>query len=281
MNSDQSATQKLKRLITSGPVVMGILNVTPDSFSDGGLHNDKKTAVQRARRMMEQGAHIIDIGGESTRPGAQTVSVEEEIRRTVPVIEALKDGGALLSIDTRNARTMRAALDAGAHIINDVTALTHDPRSMDVAISADVPVCLMHMKGTPQTMQAAPEYENVVDEVKNYLLGRAAEGMKSGIKKENIILDPGIGFGKTPAHNIRLLQNLEAFTKTGFPVLLGASRKSFIEKICADGSSADQRVGGSIAAVIMGAEAGVKIFRVHDVRETVQALKIWSAIQST
>lgn len=269
--------KNLQEMMAQGPVVMGILNVTPDSFSDGGLHETQEAAVARALKMIAEGAAIIDIGGESTRPGAEPVTVEEEIRRTVPVIAALKGRGAILSIDTRNPETMSAALTAGADMINDVTAL-QNPQSLVIAARANVPVCLMHMKGTPQTMQSAPEYEDVVQEVLDYLLARAETCIKEGMAKENIIIDPGIGFGKTLAQNLQLLANLERFVETGFPVLLGTSRKSFIAAAANDQAPPDSRLGGSLASALRGVEAGVKILRVHDVHETVQALKIWKAV---
>lgn len=273
-------TRKLEEMMMQGPVVMGILNVTPDSFSDGGRHDGADAAIVRALEMIAQGADIIDIGGESTRPGAEPVSIDEEINRTAPVIAALKGRGALLSVDTRIPATMCAALEAGADMINDITALSHSPESLDIAARANVPVCLMHMKGTPQTMQSAPEYEDVVGEVLAYLLARAETCVKAGIAQENIIIDPGIGFGKTLAHNLALLANLGRFVETGFPVLLGTSRKSFIAAAANDQSLPDNRLGGSLASALRGYEAGVKILRVHDVRETVQALKIWKAIKN-
>lgn len=267
----------LQKMIAQGPLVMGILNLTPDSFSDGGLHETQEAAVARALKMIAEGAGIIDIGGESTRPGAEPVTVEEEIRRTAPVIAALKGRGAILSIDTRNPETMSAALAAGADMINDVTALAN-PESLEIAARANVPVCLMHMKGTPQTMQSAPQYEDVVQEVLDYLLARAKLCMKAGIAKEKIIIDPGIGFGKTLAHNLTLLAHLARFVETGFPVLLGTSRKSFISAAANDQSQPENRLGGSLASALRGVEAGAKILRVHDVHETVQALKIWKAV---
>ncbi len=263
------------------PVLMGILNVTPDSFSDGGRYTNQHSAVQQALRMAEEGADIIDIGGESTRPGAKTVSPQEEAERVLPVIQALKDKVPLISIDTRNAAVMKAALESGAGMINDVTALTHDPESISVAASFDVPVCLMHMRGNPQDMQNAPKYESVVNEVLEYLLERTTACLAAGIKLENIIIDPGIGFGKTPAHNLALLKNLDRFVATGFPILLGTSRKSFIEKISADQSTPDERFGGSLASVLWGWSKGVRLFRVHDIRETSQALKIFQAIEQS
>lgn len=280
MNRATRPAETLAKMIKAGPVIMGILNVTPDSFSDGGDYNETQSAVSRAKEMIAQGAHIIDIGGESTRPGATPVSIEEEIRRTSPVIAALKSENAILSIDTRNPQTMRASLEAGATLINDVTALTHDPESLETAASFDVPVCLMHMKGNPQTMQSAPQYADVVEEVYGYLMNRAEYCLKAGMKQDNILIDPGIGFGKSLEHNLSLLRNLEKFVASGFPVLLGASRKSFITALCEDNSTAQNRIGGSLSALLRGYDAGASIFRVHDVQETAQALKTWQALKA-
>ena len=262
------------------PQIMGIVNVTPDSFSDGGQFFDPAQAIAHAIQLIKDGAHIIDIGGESTRPGAAPVAVDDEIRRVVPVIKAVKDGGAIISIDTRNAATMQAAIDAGATMINDVAALTHDPESIRVAARAGVPVCLMHMQGDPQSMQKNPIYNNVVNDVLQFLIQAAERAVRAGIAVDNIILDPGIGFGKTLDHNLDLFRRLEIFTATPYKVLLGASRKSFIEKIMQDQVPADQRLPGSIAAALRGAEAGVAILRVHDVKETRQALETWAEIRS-
>lgn len=262
------------------PKIMGIVNVTPDSFSDGGQFFDPARAIAHAIQLINNGAQIIDIGGESTRPGAASVSVDEEIARVVPVIKALKNSGAVISIDTRNAATMQAAIDAGATMINDVTALTHDPESIQVVARANLPVCLMHMQGDPQSMQKNPFYNNVVEDVLQFLIQSASRAVKAGLAVENIILDPGIGFGKTLEHNLDLLRHLERFTATPYKILLGASRKSFIEKIMKNQTPADQRLPGSIAAALRGAEAGVAILRVHDVAETKQALEAWAAIRS-
>ena len=275
-----SPARKIKDLMTIKPVIMGIVNVTPDSFSDGGDFYSPENAIKHGLQLLEQGAEILDIGGESTRPGAETVPIDEEIKRVLPVIEGLRDKAQFISIDTRNAETMDAALNTGANIINDVTALTHDPDSLDIAAKYDVPVCLMHSKGNPKTMQDAPAYDNVTDEVMIYLKERIEACINAGIKKENIITDPGIGFGKTPQHNLELLKNLKKFESLGYPVLLGTSRKSFIPRVCDDNSTPDQRVGGSLSSVIWGYEQGVRLFRVHDVLETAQALKIYGAIKS-
>ncbi len=270
----------LAKMIENKPLIMGVVNVTPDSFSDGGDYYSPENAIKHGLQLLEQGADIIDIGGESTRPGAETVPVDEEIRRILPVIQGLSNKSEFISIDTRNAATMDAALKAGANIINDVTALTHDPASMDVAARHDMPVCLMHSKGNPKTMQKAPTYANVVDEVLAYLKERIEECVNAGIKSENIIVDPGIGFGKTVHHNLALLKNLKEFESLGYPILLGTSRKSFIPKVSEDNSTSEQRIGGSLSSVIWGYEQGVRLFRVHDVFETAQALKIYSAIKS-
>ena len=261
------------------PVIMGVVNVTPDSFSDGGRFYNKNNAVEHALRLAQQGAQIIDIGGESTRPGAQAIDVEEEIERTVPVIEALAKEGVLVSIDTRNAATMREALNAGAWAINDISALGYDSESVILAAKAQVPVFIMHMQGNPQTMQEKPNYNNVVDEVYAYLNSRIQFCETHGIDKKNIVLDVGIGFGKTLEHNLLLLSNIKKFHDLGCSLLLGTSRKSFIGKISND-DPADQRLGGSLSSVLWGLQQGVQFFRVHDVQETRQAFDVYKAIVS-
>lgn len=258
------------------PKVMGILNVTPDSFSDGGQFNDVEQAVAQAHAMVAAGADIIDIGGESTRPGADVVGEAEELRRVMPVIEALSNIDAEISIDTRRPKVAQAAVAAGASIWNDVTALEFDESSPDMAAKLGCKIVLMHMRGTPETMQKNPHYKNVVAEVIAYLKGRMSVALKAGVRVDNIILDPGIGFGKRLEDNLDLLQHLDDFHMLGRPILLGASRKSFIGKI--DGSSANARLGGSIASALWGTSMGASILRVHDVEETVQALKVWQAI---
>ena len=264
-------------LVLAQPVVMGIINVTPDSFSDGGevFHPDQ--AIQRGWDMVAGGAGILDIGGESTRPGANPVSIDEEIRRVVPVIEALSDCGAVISIDTRHSDVMVAAARAGAGIINDVTALTHDHRSVGVASELGVPVILMHMQGNPENMQAAPYYENAPVEVRDYLMSRVETCVNAGIARENIAVDPGIGFGKSLEHNLQILNRIELLGEIAGPVVLGVSRKSFIAKVCGEGDP-HKRVPGSLAAAVLARQQGVQIFRVHDVEETVQALSIADAI---
>lgn len=257
---------------------MGILNVTPDSFSDGGAIGDAAAAVARARDMATA-ADLLDIGGESTRPGAQPVPQAEEIARTAPVIRALRAAGiaAPISIDTRNAATARAALAAGADMVNDVSALTHDPAMADVVAEAGVPVCLMHAQGDPRTMQDAPRYTDVVAEVLDYLAGRVEAALTAGIARDRIVIDPGIGFGKTLDHNLTLLRALGAFHALGLPVLLGASRKRFIGTITGVDRPAD-RLAGSLAIALHAAAAGVQVVRVHDVAETRQALSMWAAL---
>ena len=262
----------------SRPRVMGILNVTPDSFSDGGKFNHIDKALEQSQRMIAEGAAIIDVGGESTRPGAETVSDADEIGRVVPVIEALSQDGHLVSIDTRKPAVMEAAAAAGAGIINDVTGLTGDAQSMDVALALDLPVCVMHMQGEPQTMQAAPTYLDAPAEVFQFLGEQALKLMEGGMIADKICLDPGIGFGKNLEHNLQIMARLDELVDAGWPVLLGASRKSFINKIIP--SEADQRLGGSLAAVMAGFGAGVSLFRVHDVQETVQALAVAEAIST-
>ncbi len=259
------------------PHIMGIVNVTPDSFSDGGQYYSPESAVAHGLKLLRDGADILDIGGESTRPGAEDIGEEEEIRRVIPVIRDLRNHTAHISIDSYRPRTIAAALEAGASMINDITALTN-LESMRIAADANVPVCLMHMQGTPRTMQDNPVYQDVVNDVLAYLIDRIEACMKAGIKKENLIIDPGIGFGKTRDHHLALLASLERVHEPGVPVLLGASRKSFIAKLD-PGASAGNRLPGSLAAALRGMDAGVSILRVHDVAETRQALQVWKAMK--
>jgi len=247
------------------PLVMGILNVTPDSFSDGGRHDTQTAAIEHAHRMLEQGADILDIGGESTRPGAQPVSPEDEIQRTVPVIRALRESGvtAAISIDTRNAAVARAALDAGADIVNDVSAATHDPDMLRVCADAGCVLILMHMRGNPQTMQAAPEYANVVREVSEWLDARVDAAVAAGVPGSHLWIDPGFGFGKLPAHNFELVQRLDRIGSRGCPVLLGLSRKSSLGALT--GSPVTDREPESLAGGLMGALHGAAVLRVHEV----------------
>lgn len=268
------------------PDVMAIINVTPDSFSDGGVNDAPAAAVAFARKALRCGATILDFGGESTRPGATPVAPEAEIARVVPAMQAVRammaaEGyAATLSIDTRNAATARAALGAGATLLNDVSALTHDPVMAEVA-PAFARVCLMHAQGDPQTMQQHPRYDDVVLDVFDYLEGRVAAARALGIGRERVIVDPGIGFGKTLAHNLALMAALALFHGLGAPVLFGASRKRFIGTLAAPtgtGEKASDRAPGSIAAALMAAGEGVQILRVHDVAETAQALAVWRAM---
>jgi dihydropteroate synthase len=258
---------------------MGIVNVTPDSFSDGGRYLDATAAAGHARRLIEEGADILDIGAESTRPRAAPVGEAEELRRLIPVIEAIRAVSDIpISVDTMKPDVARAALASGASIWNDVTALRWSPDSLATAAELGCGVVLMHMLGEPGTMQDDPRYEDVVAEVTAFLADRAAAAMAAGVRREVIWVDPGIGFGKTPAHNLALIASLDRLAALGFPVVLGASRKRFIASIDAGAKDADDRLGGSIAVALAAARGGVAVIRVHDVRETVQALAIDAAI---
>ena len=262
------------------PRIMGVLNTTPDSFSDGGQHNEFTTAVARAEQMVAQGADILDVGGESTRPGADFVPETEEIDRTVPVIAALVKAkiAAPISIDTRKAGVASAAFDAGATIFNDVSALSFDPESMPLAARSGHGVCLMHASGDPKTMQDNPSYENVLLDVFDYLEGRRDAAIEEGIDPARIILDPGIGFGKTVAHNLALIRGLSLFHSLGCPLLLGVSRKRFIGTLT-DTPEAAQRVTGSVTVALEGIRQGAQILRVHDVQETRQGVTMWQHMQ--
>ena len=259
---------------------MGVLNVTPDSFSDGGRHVAAEAALAQARLLIAEGADLIDIGGESTRPGATPVPEDEEIARVVPLIAAIRAESAIpISVDTMKPGVARAAVAAGANLWNDVTALRHSPDSLATAAELRCEVVLMHMQGEPGTMQAEPRYQDVVAEVAAFLAERAPAAVAAGVARDKIWLDPGIGFGKHMIrHNLPLLAGLQAIVALGFPVLLGVSRKSFIGALDGGGRGADERLGGSIAGALWGARAGVAAVRVHDVRETVQALRVWAAI---
>ena len=260
------------------PRIMGIVNVTPDSFSDGGAFLDPQAAIAHGLALLAEGADILDVGGESTRPGAQPVSEDEERRRVLPVIRGLADAGATVSVDTRHAAVMRAAVAAGAAIINDVTALAGDPDSLQTAAEAAVPVVLMHMQGQPQTMQADPRYRDVVLDILDALEARIGACEAAGIPRARVVVDPGIGFGKTVAHNADLLARLSAFHALGCPILLGASRKSFIGRLDGD-APADRRLPGSLAAALQALNQGAQILRVHDVAATRQAIAVWEAIR--
>jgi dihydropteroate synthase len=255
---------------------MGIVNVTPDSFSDGGRYLGAEAAIAHGRRLLDEGADILDVGGESTRPGAAPVPVEEELSRVLPVIEALAADGALVSVDTRHAVVMARAAEAGASIINDVTALEGEG-AMETAAGLELPVILMHMQGEPSTMQDAPAYDDVIGEVRAYLSARVAACEAAGIARADICVDPGIGFGKTLAHNAALLAHLDEVAPPDIPLLLGASRKSFIA-YASQGEPADLRLAGSIAAALLGAARGAAFLRVHDVAATAQALAVQRAV---
>jgi dihydropteroate synthase len=256
--------------------LMGVVNVTPDSFSDGGLYLDPEAAIAHGRELAAAGAEILDVGGESTRPGAEAVPEEEELRRVVPVIEGLVDAGSQTSIDTSKATVAAAALDAGAAIVNDVTALRGDGEMASLCAEREVTVVLMHMRGEPRTMQDDPRYDDVVAEVKAFLAERLEVATAAGIAEEKVWLDPGIGFGKTAAHNMELLRRLGELRDLGRPLVIGTSRKSFIGRV--DGSAAGERLGGTIASSVLAAAEGAEVLRVHDVAEVRQALTVASAI---
>jgi dihydropteroate synthase len=259
--------------------VMGIVNVTPDSFSDGGRWSSTAAAVDHAMRLVEQGADVLDIGGESTRPGADPVGEAEEIERVAPVIAAVRARwGGPISVDTMKPAVARAAVAAGATMWNDVTALSQAPDSLAVAAELGCAVVLMHMRGEPRTMQADPRYGDVVAEVRDYLRDRAEAAMAAGVARENIWLDPGIGFGKTLEHNMALTARLGELVALGFPVLYAASRKRTIQAVDPTAVEATDRLGGSLALALEGARRGARMVRVHDVRETVQALKLLAAV---
>ncbi len=264
-----------------GPVrVMGVVNATPDSFSDGGQFHDLDAALLQARRLITEGADMLDIGGESTRPRAEPVSEALELDRVIPLIGAIRAESAIpISIDTMKPAVARAAVEVGATMWNDVTALRRTPESLAIAAELGCDVVLMHMQGEPQTMQGQPHYDDVVQEVATFLEARVSAAMAAGVARERIWVDPGIGFGKhMTRHNLPLLAGLDQIVALGFPVLLGVSRKSFIGALDAAAASANQRLGGSIAGALAGASKGVRAVRVHDVRETVQALRVWYAI---
>jgi dihydropteroate synthase len=256
--------------------LMGVVNVTPDSFSDGGLYLDPSAAIAHGRELAAAGATILDVGGESTRPGAAPVAADEELRRVEPVVAALAGSVESISVDTSKATVAAAALDAGASIVNDVTALRGDPEMAALVADRGAGLVLMHMAGDPRTMQVNPEYGDVVAEVRDFLAERLAAAVAAGVDESRIWLDPGIGFGKTVAHNLELLRGIPELATLGRPILLGTSRKSFIGRT--DGSETDDRIGGTIATSILAALAGAAVLRVHDVREMAQALKMTSAV---
>jgi dihydropteroate synthase len=253
--------------------LMGVVNVTPDSFSDGGAFEDAGAAIAHGRRLASEGAAILDIGGESTRPGAEPVPVEEELRRVIPVVEGL--AGAHISIDTMKLAVAKAAVEAGASYVNDVTAFRNDPDLAGFVADRGLDCCLMHMLGEPRTMQADPRYDDVVDDVKAFLLERMEFAVGAGVAEERIQLDPGIGFGKTLEHNLELLRRLDELTDLGRPLVIGTSRKSFLGKLT--GRDVTERVPGTIATCVLALERGATVFRVHDVAEVADALKVAAA----
>ena len=257
------------------PQLMGVVNVTPDSFSDGGEYLDPAAAVEHGLELVRDGAGILDVGGESTRPGAEPVGAEEELRRVLPVVEGLAEV-ATVSIDTSKASVSYAAIEAGASIVNDVTALRGDPEMASLCAEREVTVVLMHMPGNPRTMQDDPRYEDVVDEVKAFLAERTEVAVAAGIEEERIWLDPGIGFGKTLEHNLELLRRLGELGELGRPLVIGTSRKSFIGKV--DGSEVGERLGGTLASSVIAAAEGADVLRVHDVAEMAQALRVAAAV---
>lgn len=269
--------QKFYDFMTTGDVrLMGVVNVTPDSFSGVGNTLDPQAAIDHGLKLLEEGAHILDIGGESTRPGAEPVEPEEEVRRVRPVIEGLAKHAPWISIDTRNAATMSAAIEAGAHIINDISALTHDPRAIDVVVASNVPLILMHMQGAPETMQENPSYNNVIDEVNAFFEKRFSFLQTRGIDKKMVYFDPGIGFGKTLEHNLLIIRNIRKILRFETPLLLGVSRKRFIGHITGEGDP-KLRLPGSLAATLSLYQQGVRFFRVHDVAATKQAIEVFQA----
>ncbi len=273
----QNPRAPIAGLAMDRPRIMGIVNVTPDSFSDGGRWFGTDAAIAHGLQLEAEGADILDIGGESTRPGAEPVGVDEELARVVPVVAALaRQGRVPISVDTRNAEVMRRAADAGARIINDVAALGHGSDSVRVAAETGLPVVLMHAQGDPRTMQLDPRYDDVVLDVYDWLAARVDACEAAGIARERIVVDPGIGFGKTLEHNLALLASLGILHGLGCPVLLGASRKRFIGRLCGD-APASERMPGSVAAALMGAAQGAQFLRVHDVAATRQALTVWEA----
>jgi dihydropteroate synthase len=277
IRSDPAGHTDWAGLDLSRPRVMGVLNVTPDSFSDGGRRYDPDAAIAAGLAMAADGADIVDVGGESTRPGAPPTDPDQEASRILPVIRALAGASVRVSVDTRNASTMQAALDAGASIINDVSGLSHDPRAGGVVAASGCPVVLMHLRGTPATMTKLANYADVVAEVRTELLGRVRVAKAAGVRGEQIVVDPGIGFAKRGEQSIALLRGLPDLISLGYPVLVGVSRKSFIGTLSRE-PRADRRLGGSLAAGLFALTQGAAILRVHDVRETVQAIRVWHTL---
>jgi dihydropteroate synthase len=264
------------RLPLDRPLVMGVVNVTPDSFYDGGRHADPRAAVEHARRLAAEGADLLDIGGESSRPGSEAVAADEELRRVLPVLDGVAELGLPVSVDTTKPEVMRAAVAHGAAMINDITALAA-PGALDAVADGTAAVCLMHMQGEPRTMQANPTYADVVAEVRDFLVARAAACLAAGIARDRIAIDPGFGFGKTVDHNLALLRRLSELAATGYPVLAGWSRKSSLGRIT--GRTADERLAGSLAAALIAVQRGARIVRVHDVAATRDALAVLAAVE--
>lgn len=266
-----------RELDLTTPVVMGVLNVTPDSFSDGGRYISFSAALDHAQQMISAGATLIDVGGESTRPGAEPVSTDEEKRRVIPIIEALVAQGALVSIDTSKPEVIRAALHAGAQMVNDVRAL-RSPGALEAAVEGSAAICLMHMQGDPTDMQRSPTYRNVVDEVAAFLVERVAACLQAGVGRDRLLVDPGFGFGKTVEHNLELLRGLpRIMTATGVPVLAGLSRKSMLAALT--GRRVNERLAGSLALAFAALDGGARIIRCHDVAETCDVVKVWAAVR--
>ena len=261
----------------AGPLVMGVLNVTPDSFSDGGRHRDPGQAIDAGLRMLADGADVLDVGGESTRPGSQPISAAEEQTRVLPVIATLARQGAVVSIDTRNAGTMERALDAGARIVNDVTALAHDPAARPLVAARGCPVVLMHMRGTPATMSRHAVYDDVVAEVLAELQTRVENAETAGVRRADIMIDPGFGFAKNAGHNLQLMRRLPVLLGLGCPLLVGISRKATIGSLSGE-PNPELRAAGSVAAALFALEHGARMVRVHDVAETVQAIRVWRGL---
>ena len=267
------------RLDLSQPHVMGILNVTPDSFSDGGLHNSQDAAVARALQMVAEGATVIDVGGESTRPGASVVEVEEEIRRVIPVVQALAEHDVIISIDTSQPEVIRAAVAAGAHIWNDVRALTR-PHALETAAELNIPIIIMHMRGEPTTMNNLDQYQDVTEDVIAELQQRVDDALAAGVKPEHIMIDPGFGFAKNAQQNLRLLKEFWKLNRMGYPILSALSRKRFIGEALG-GADAVERAVGSVAAHLLSIQQGASMVRAHDVKAMSDAIKVWKAMQSS
>jgi len=269
-----------RQLNINRPLIMGILNVTPDSFSDGGRFINPEDAIHRAKQIINEGADIIDIGGESTRPGAEKVSTDAEIGRVLPVIKGIRQiSDRPISIDSSKSEVAEEALKAGADIINDISALRFDPRMINIAVKYDAPVILMHMLGKPKTMQTAPNYDNCVEEIKQFFGERIEFCKSNGINRDKIIIDPGIGFGKRLQDNLDIIKNLSEFKSLGCPIMIGSSRKSFIPKITKNENQPIQRIGGSVASMLCAIRNGCNIVRVHDVAATIEAINIYLAIE--